>query len=68
MLIDSHYYFVECPNIAKYAEALQTAQQVARIPEDWTITVMENKPTGMVMACAPQSYGLITPEKYNGLE
>jgi hypothetical protein len=58
---------IELPNIARYGEAIPTAQQMARIPEDWIVTVIENKPTEIVVACAYPGYGLITPEKYREL-
>jgi hypothetical protein len=50
---------VECPNIARYEDAFQIAKQMARIPEDWT---------EIVVACAPPTYGPITPEAYHALQ
>jgi hypothetical protein len=41
---------------------------MARIPNDWTVTIIENKTTEIVVACAPPAYGLITPEKYRELQ
>jgi hypothetical protein len=54
-------------NIAKYDEAIPTVQKYANIPNDWTMTVIDNKPTLVIVACAPPSYVPITPEKYNDL-
>jgi hypothetical protein len=55
-------------NIAEYGEAIPAVVKMANIPNDWTVTVIENKPTEITVACAPPSYGLITPEKYNELQ
>jgi hypothetical protein len=54
---------IELPSIAKYGDAIPTARQMARVPEDWIATVIENKPSEIVVACAPPGCGLITPEK-----
>jgi hypothetical protein len=59
---------IECSNVARYEEALQVAKQVARIPEDWTVTIIENKSPEITMSCAPPSYALITPETYQALQ
>jgi hypothetical protein len=58
---------IELPNIAKYEEAIPAARQLSNIPEDWTVSVIENKTTEIVVACASPAYGLITPEKYEEL-
>jgi hypothetical protein len=55
------------PNIAHYNEAFSAAKTLASIPEDWTVTIIENKTTQIMVACAPPTYGSITPEKYNAL-
>jgi hypothetical protein len=59
---------IELPSIAHYDEAFQIANQMVNIPEDWTVTIIENKPTAIVVACAPPTYGLITVEKYQELQ
>jgi hypothetical protein len=59
---------ITLPNIAKYDEAIQDVVKFASIPNDWTVTIIENRPTEIMVACAPPSYGLITPEKYNELQ
>jgi hypothetical protein len=58
---------ITIPNIAHYDEAIPSAVTLANIPEVWTVTVIENNPSGIVVACAPPEYGLITPEKYNAV-
>jgi hypothetical protein len=55
-------------NIVKYEEAIPTVVRVANIPNDWTVTVIDNKPTAIMVACAPPSYGPITLERYNELQ
>jgi hypothetical protein len=54
-------------NIAKYDEAIPTVKKYANVPNDWTVTIIDNKPTAIIVACAPPTYGPITPEKYNDL-
>jgi hypothetical protein len=55
---------ISLPNISHYDEAIPSATTPANIPESWTVTVIENNPSGIMVACAPPEYGLITPEKY----
>jgi hypothetical protein len=58
---------ITLPNIVKYAEAMPTVRRMVNMPEEWNITIVENKPTEIVVACASPAYGLITPEKYEAL-
>jgi hypothetical protein len=59
---------IELPNIAKATDAIRAARQVANIPEDWTVMIIENKITEILVACAPPTYGPITPEKCRELQ
>jgi hypothetical protein len=58
---------ITLPNIAKYADALPTVRQMVDMPEAWNVTIIENKSTEIVVACAPPTFGLIAPEKYDAL-
>jgi ribonuclease HI len=55
-------------NIEKYDEAIPAVVKMTNIPKDWAVTIIENKPTAIMVACAPPSYGPITTEKYNELQ
>jgi hypothetical protein len=59
---------ITLPNIAKYYEAMPAVVKFANVPNDWTVTGIENKTMEIMVACPPPSYGLITVEKYNALK
>jgi hypothetical protein len=59
---------VTLQNIASYDEAIPTVRKMANVPAEWTVTIIENKPTALMVDCAPPSYGPITVEKYNELQ
>jgi hypothetical protein len=59
---------ITLPNISNYDEAMPAVVKFANIPNDWTVTIIENSPVATMVACAPPSYGSITVEKYQALQ
>jgi hypothetical protein len=51
---------LELASVAHYDEAIPRAHQMTNVPEDWTITIVEAKPTEIRMAWAASE---VTPDE-----